>query len=44
MTRYVIALSELGIKNNNLISILEAHSYDVESMFEDMSIFDTHLN
>ena len=43
MTRYVIALSELGIKNNNLISVLEAHSYDLESMFEDMSIFDTHF-
>ena len=30
MTRYVIALSELGIKNNNLISLLLEHSLEIE--------------
>lgn len=43
MTRYVIALIELGIKSNNLISILETHSSDIVTMFEDMSIFDTYF-
>lgn len=43
MIRYIIALNELGIKNNNLISILESHSSDIITMFEDLSIFDTQL-
>lgn len=43
MVRYIIALSELGIKNDNLLSILETHSSDIVTMFEDMSIFDTYF-
>lgn len=45
MTRYVIALSELGIKNNNLITLLEEHSHDVKDMFDmESHIFDSNLN
>ncbi len=44
MIRYIIALNELGIKNNNLISILESHSSDIITMFEDMSIFNNQLD
>lgn len=44
MTRYVIALNVLGIKNNNIIHILESHSSDVIAMFEDRSIFDVHFD
>lgn len=44
MTRYVIALSQLEIKNNNLISLLEEHSSDIIDMFKDMSIFDKYFD
>lgn len=43
MIRYVIALSELGIKNNNLISLLQSYSSDIEKMFTDSSVFEGHL-
>ena len=45
MIRYVIALSELGIKNNNLISLLLEHSLVIEDMFnmESSHIFDNNL-
>lgn len=45
MTRYVIALSELGIKNNNLISLLLEHSLEIEDMFdESRHVFDNNLD
>ena len=46
MTRYVIALSELGIKNNNLISLLLEHFLDIEDMFnmESSHVFDNNLD
>ena len=46
MTRYIIALSELGLKNNNLISLLREHSYDIVDMFENknQSIFEKNLD
>lgn len=45
MTRYVIALSELGIKNNNLISLLLEHSLEIEDMFDmESHVFDNNLN
>lgn len=40
MIRYVIALSELGLKNNNLISLLQSYSSDIEKMFTDSSVFE----
>lgn len=43
MIRYVIALSELGLKNNNLISLLQSYSSDIEKMFADSSVFEGHL-
>lgn len=44
MTRYVIALSELGLKNNNLIALLREHSSEIADMFEDKSIFDNQID
>lgn len=46
MTRYVIALSELGIKNNNLISLLLEHSHEIEEIFDTKSnyVFDSNLD
>lgn len=45
MTRYVIALSELGIKNNNLISLLLEHFLEIEDMFdESRHVFDNNLD
>ena len=44
MTRYILALSELGLKNNNLISLLREHSSEIVEMFEDKSVFDNHLD
>lgn len=43
MIRYVIALSELGLKNNNLISLLQSYPSDIEKMFTDSSIFENRL-
>lgn len=40
MIRYVIALSELGLKNNNLISLLQSYSSDIEKMFTDTLVFE----
>lgn len=45
MTRYVIALSELGINNNNLISLLLEHSFEIEDMFAaSRHVFDMNLD
>lgn len=46
MTRYIIALTELGLKNNNLISLLREHSSDIVDMFENRSqrVFEKHLD
>ena len=46
MTRYIIALTELGLKNNNLISLLREHSSDIVDMFENrsQSLFEKHLD
>lgn len=33
MTRYIIALLELGIKNSNILSLLQEHFSDIKSMF-----------
>ena len=43
MIRYVIALNELGLMNNNLISLLQSYSSDIEKMFTDSSIFEDRL-
>lgn len=43
MIRYVIALSELGLKNNNLISLLQSYSSDIEKMFTDSLGFEGRL-
>ena len=43
MIRYVIALSELGLKNNNLISLLQSYSSDIEKMFADSTVFEGRL-
>lgn len=43
MIRYVIALSELGLKNNNLISLLQSFPLDIEKMFTDGSVFECRL-
>lgn len=40
MIRYVMALSELGLKNNNLISLLQSYSSDIEKMFTDSLVFE----
>lgn len=43
MILYVIALSELGIKNNNLIYLLQNYPSDIEKMFNDSSVFESYL-
>lgn len=43
MIRYVMALSELGLKNNNLISLLQSYSSDIEKMFTDSLVFEGRL-
>lgn len=45
MTRYVIALSEMGIKNRNLIVLLREHCAEIAEMFNQISgnIFDNNL-
>lgn len=45
MTRYVIALSELGIKNNNIIMLLLEHCLEIKDMFNmESHVFDNDLN
>ena len=46
MVRYIIALSELGVKNENLIELLRNHSSDIVDMFEqsDKDIFEKYLD
>lgn len=45
MTRYVIALLELGIKNNNLISLLLEHSPEIKDMFDESShVFENNID
>ena len=41
MTRYIIALSELGIKNNNLISLLQSFPLAIGKMFTDDFLFES---
>lgn len=41
MIRYVIALNELGIKNYNLICLLQNYFSEIEKMFKDNSIFES---
>lgn len=43
MIRYVIALSELGLKNNKLISLLQSYSSDIEKMFTNSTVFEGRL-
>lgn len=38
-----MALSELGLKNNNLISLLQSYSSDIEKMFTDSLVFEGRL-
>ena len=40
MTRYIIALSELNIKNSDIIILLQNHYDDIKNMFENIGIFD----
>lgn len=45
MIRYVIALAELGIKNNSLISLLLEHGSEIVDMFDTQSqVFDKNLD
>lgn len=44
MTRYIIALSELNIKNSDIIFLLQNHFEDIKSMFEDISVFNKYLD
>lgn len=39
MVRYVIALNELGLKKDNLRTLLKDHMSDIKRMFNDMTIF-----
>ena len=43
MIRYVIALNELGIKNYNLICLLQNYFSEIEKMFKDNSIFESRF-
>ncbi len=44
MTKYIIALLELGFKNNNIIWLLQEHSSDIIDMFNDISIFEKYFD
>ena len=46
MTRYIIALSELGLNNTNLISLLIQHPCDIVNMFENknQNLFEKYLD
>ena len=39
MVRYVIALNELGLKKDDLRTLLKDHMSDIKRMFNDMTIF-----
>lgn len=44
LTKYVIALSELGIKNNDIIFLLLEYAHEIEDMFNlSTHIFDTNF-
>ena len=43
MIRYVIALSELGIKNSDLIFLLQNYFSDIVEMFTDSLVFESRL-
>lgn len=43
MRRYVIALSELGIKNSDLIFLLQNYFSDIVEMFTDNLVFESRL-
>lgn len=43
MIRYIIALSEMGIKNNRILSLLSNNSSDIIEMFVDDSIFESRF-
>ena len=43
MIRYIIALSELGLKNHDLIFLLQNNITYIEKMFYDSSLFESHL-
>ena len=43
MIRYIIALSELGLKNHDLIFLLQNNITYIKKMFYDSSLFESHL-
>ena len=43
MIRYIIALSELGLKNHYLIFLLQNNITYIKKMFYDSSLFESHL-
>ena len=43
MIKYVIALRELGIKNKDLLFLLQNYSSGIEKMFTDESVFENHF-
>lgn len=45
MTRYIIALSEMGVKNSNIVVLLREYSSEIMSMFDDglRNVFDNNL-
>lgn len=43
MIRYIIALSELGIKNVDLLFLLQNYPFNIENMFMNNSVFENHF-
>lgn len=43
MIRYIIALSELGLKNHDLIFLLQNNITYIKKMFYDSSLFESRL-
>lgn len=43
MIKYVIALRALGIKNKDLLFLLQNYSFYIEKMFTDESVFENHF-
>ena len=43
MIQYIIALHELGLKNNDLLFLLQNYSSEIERMFSDNLIFDNRI-
>lgn len=43
MIRYIIALSELGIRNVDLLFLLQNYPFNIENMFMNRSIFENHF-